>query len=163
MFTSSLQYKSGWGFQIDNELGCWALDEKVLELQIKRIDTFLKTANSKMVALEKERNRFKSVSVQIFSLLEEMRELSVTYTEAVTLVMAHEARLVQLEETHEYLDLVRSKVFPLNEKTGGIDYKTNKNLEAMDKIRKRLETVVAEIDNLQTGVNEDATNFNGWD
>lgn len=105
-----------------------------------------------MVALEKERNRFKSVSVQIFSLLEEMRELSIAYTEAVSLVMAHESRLVALEETHDYLNLVRSKVFPLNEKTGGIDYKLNANLDKMDAIRKRLEKVVEEIDDAQTGV-----------
>lgn len=128
------------------------MDDKTLEFQIKRIDTFLKTANSKMVALEKERNRFKSVSVQIFSLLEEMRELSIAYTEAVSLVMAHESRLVALEETHDYLNLVRSKVFPLNEKTGGIDYKLNANLDKMDAIRKRLEKVVEEIDDAQTGV-----------
>jgi len=162
VLTSFLQYNSGWCFQIDNELGCWALDEKAFELQVKRIDSFLKTANSKMAALEKERKRFKNVSIQIFTLLEELRELSVLYAEAVSLVMAHEARLVRIEETHGYLDLVRSKVFPMNEKTNGVDHKLRVNLESMDKIRERIEKVASEIDALQTEVKQDATDSDGW-
>lgn len=141
----------------------WALKRNQEEDNKKELDRLVRVAKSEMAKIEKERKKTRQGMIDMCNLLNEFRELSVIYGEVVSVALSQEARIAALEETTDYIDMVRGKVFPMHPKQNGVDERLNYNLLRMGEMLSRLESLSKTMDMIEEEVMEDATDDNGRD
>lgn len=129
----------------------------------KELDRLIQIAKSELAKNEKEKKKIRQGMIDMCNLLNEFRELSIIYGEVVTVALSQEARITALEQTTDYIDMVRGKVFPMHPKQNGVDERLNHNLSRMGEMLTRLESLSQSMDTIERGVNEDATDDDGRD